>query len=352
MARPNRIWFRKDTGWWMVTLGGKKVRLVEGKENKKLAEQKFHELAVLQARVPETPSARVADVIEAFLAWAKRHRSEETIRNYVWHGQSFSEHSGYLLSSALKPIHVTRWIDTHGWGPTTERNARRSVYRAFSWACEEGILAVNPLKGMKCPKARTRQRIMTRQEYAALMKYGRREFKLFLFALRQTGCRPKEARLLKWSQVTDDRWVLDKHKTADAVGKSRIIYLTKPMRRLMENLRRKTGSEYVFVNSQGKPWTTNAIKLRIQRIKDKTPLADDVTAYLLRHAFGTNAIMNGVDVATVAELMGHSSLEMISKVYCHLAGEHRHLQEAVERVSRPLAHAKPQPNGKHPDAGT
>jgi len=27
MARPNRIWFRKDIGWWMVTLGGKKNRL-------------------------------------------------------------------------------------------------------------------------------------------------------------------------------------------------------------------------------------------------------------------------------------------------------------------------------------
>jgi hypothetical protein len=65
------------------------------------------------------------------LAWAKRHLSEETIRNYVWHGQSFSEHSGYLLSSALKPIHVTRWADTHGWGPTSERNARRSVHRVF-----------------------------------------------------------------------------------------------------------------------------------------------------------------------------------------------------------------------------
>ena len=108
MARPNRIWFRKDIGWWMVTLGGKKVRLAQGKENKKLAEQKFHELAAMQARIPEAPSARVADVIEAFLAWAKRHRSEETLRNYLWYGERFSEHSGYLLSSALKPIHLTR----------------------------------------------------------------------------------------------------------------------------------------------------------------------------------------------------------------------------------------------------
>ena len=40
MSRPNKIWFRKDIGWWMVTLAGRKVRLAQGREQKKLAEQK------------------------------------------------------------------------------------------------------------------------------------------------------------------------------------------------------------------------------------------------------------------------------------------------------------------------
>ena len=44
MGRLNRIWFRKDIGWWMVTLGGEKVRLATGRQNKTLAQQKFHEL--------------------------------------------------------------------------------------------------------------------------------------------------------------------------------------------------------------------------------------------------------------------------------------------------------------------
>ena len=352
MGRPNRIWFRKDIGWWMVTLGGKKVRLAQGKENRRQAEQKFYELAAQQTRTPEAPSARVADVIEAFLAWAARHRSEETLRNYVWYGQKFSEHSGYLHATALKPIHVTRWLDDHNWGQTTERNARRSIYRAFSWACQEGILEKNPLQGMRCPRALTRQRMMAREEYTILFRHARRELRHLLFSLRHTGCRPKEARLLRWEQVRADRWVLSDHKTAHVVGKPRVIYLDKPMQRLMRNLRRKATSPHVFLNSRGRPWTANALKLRIASIKAKANLPDDVTTYLLRHAFGTNAILNGVDVATVAELMGHSSLEMISKVYCHLAGEHEHLQDAVERVNRLRAPARPAPDGPRPDAGT
>jgi len=341
MARPNKIWFRKDIGWWMVTLGGVKTRLAEGKANKKAAQDKFHELALVQSRAPEAPSARVADVIEAFLAWSKLHRSEETNRNYFWYGEKFAESAGYLLVPELKPIHVTRWVDEHGWKETTERNARRSVYRAFSWAQEEGIIPANPLKGMKCPRARTRERALANNEYAILMRNSRRDFKRLLFALKHTGCRPKEARTLTWDQVQEDRWVLANHKTAHKVGKPRIIYLSRPMQRLMKTLRGRSKSEYVFLNARGVPWTVNAIRCRINRLKDKTDLPKDVCSYLLRHAFGTNAILNGVDVITVAQLMGHESLDMIKKVYAHLADKHGHLQNALEQARKRPSPARP-----------
>lgn len=345
MARPNTIWFRKDIGWWMVTLGGVKTRLVEGKANKKAAQDKFHELALLQSRVPEAPSARVADVIEAFLAWSKIHRSDETNRNYIWYGEKFAEAAGYLLVSELKPIHVTRFVDKHGWQGTTERNARRSIYRVFSWCREEGILPDNPLKGMKCPRARTRERALTDHEYAVLMWNSRRDFRRLLFALKHTGCRPKEARTLTWDQVQEDQWVLRHHKTAHKVGKPRIIFLSKPMQRLMKTLRNRSKDSHVFLNARSEPWTVNAIRCRINRLKKKTDLPKDVCSYLLRHAFGTNAILNGVDVITVAQLMGHESLDMIKKVYAHLADKHKHLQDALEQVRKRPGPAKP-PQGE------
>ena len=71
-------------------------------------------------------------------AASKLNRSPETNRNYQWYGQLLAEHSGYLHASELKPIHVTRWATERGWKGTTERNPRRSVFRAFSWAAEEG----------------------------------------------------------------------------------------------------------------------------------------------------------------------------------------------------------------------
>jgi integrase len=251
MSRPNKIWFRKDTGWWMVTLGGRKVRLAEGRANKKLAEQKFHEQKAVTPMAPESQGARVADVIESFLLWARVHRSPETCRNLVWYGEAFSEHSGYIQASELKPIHLTRWITGKGWNQTTERNARRSIYRAFAWACDEGLLKTNPLKGMKCPAAATRQRALSDAEFRVLLRNSDRCFKMLLFALRETGCRPKEARTLRWGNVLEDRWVLLKHKTVAKTHRPRIIYLTAPMRRLMIVLKRTSKSDFVFVNARG-----------------------------------------------------------------------------------------------------
>jgi integrase len=336
----------------MITLDGKKLRLAQGRKNKKLAEQKYHELKVIQARPGESSEACIADIVDSFLAWSKIHRSAETNRNHIWYGQKFSEHIGYLKATDLRPTHLTKWIDGQSWGQTTQRNARRSVYRAFTWAVEEGILQKNPLHGMKCPAALTRQRAMTDAEFRALLRASKHDFKLLLFALRQTGCRPKEARTLTWAQVLNDRWVLSQHKTAHAIQRPRTIYLTKPMQLLMKVLRLRRldqdGRNCVFLNSRGNAWTRDALHLRIRRVKEKLKLPADLCAYLARHAFGTSAIMNGVDPMSVAQLMGHSSLDMIQKVYVHLGNEHNHLQTAVERATKPLVGAKMKPTDPNP----
>lgn len=335
MPRENKIWFRKDTGWWMVTLAGKKVRLAQGRENKKSAAQKFHEFAAIRVEPPQSPGARVADLIESFLACNRPRLSTETMRNYDWYGQAFAEHSGYLLANDLKPFHVTAFIGGNkGWGRTTQYNARRTLFRIFSWATEEGMLVANPLRGMKRPKPLPRNRAMTETEFRSLLKGERMiRFKTFLYALWATGCRPKEARTLRWENVRETQWVFNEHKTFHKTRKPRVVYLTGSMQRLMSVLRLRSTSDFVFLNCRGKPWSCNAVRIRIEKLRKKLGLADDLCAYLIRHAFGTNAIVNGVDVATVAELLGHTSLEMVSTTYLHLADQKTHLNDAVERAT-------------------
>lgn len=55
--------------------------------------------------------------------------------------------------------------------------------------------------------------------------------------------------------------------------------------------------------------TTDAIADVIAAITTAAGMDDHVTSHVLRHTFGTELTRRGVDLVTVAELMGHASLE-------------------------------------------
>jgi integrase len=339
MARPAKVWYRSDIGWWMITLGGEKTRLVEGlndDHHRQLAEEKYIELRKLRRTAPEAVGSRTADVIEAFLQHSRIHFATDTHRINKYYCQLFAEACGQELARGLKPYHIDRWIDpkveADEWGETTVYNARKAAMRVMSWAAERKILAENPLDGMKNPKPRPRQRAITDAEFWKLHENAGGPLRDLLLALYLTGARPKEVRELMWEQVREDRWVLKEHKTAKKTGKPRVIYLTGPLKEMTDRLR-GNGHTHVFLNTEGKPWTMNALRLQVWRIKKKLGLAEDVCAYLCRHGFGTRAILSGVDGPTLAELMGHTSQEMISKVYVHLADQHQHLKDAVNRIN-------------------
>ena len=69
------------------------------------------------------------------------------------------------------------------------------------------------------------------------------------------------------------------------------------------------GSAALFTSSRGTRMTTDAIADVIAAITTAAGLDDHVTSHVLRHTFGTELTRRGVDIVTVAELMGHASLE-------------------------------------------
>jgi len=333
MARTPKPWFRRQTGWWMVSLGGKQHKLAEGRENKKVAQKKFHELLLLVAEAPGAQDIRVASVCDAFLGWSQKYQSPETYRGYLFYVQSFCEACGFLLVKDTCPHHVLEWISKKKWGATSQYNAVRAAQRVFNWAVKQKLIAQNPTKGMERPRPKSRTSYVTKEEFRLLRRAAVPQFRLLLFALRQTGARPSEVRRLTWDQVREDRWVLAEHKTVGKTGKPRVIYLTPPMRRLMRILRRHTTNKHVFVNCHRRPWTTNAVRLQMKRLRDKLGLRNNVCAYEIRHAFGTYGVLNGVDIATLSELMGHRDTTMVSRVYAHLAGQTAHLAAAVKKAA-------------------
>ena len=145
-------------------------------------------------------------------------------------------------------------------------------------------------------------------------------FRDFLFAIQETGARPGEVRRLTAENYSRaiGAWELREHKTDAKTASPRIIYLTPAMQALTERLIAERSEGPLFVNRRGKPWTSNAIRCRFRAIRKRFPELKGVVAYTYRHTFTTDALLRHVPIATVAELLGHSSTRMVEDVYGHL----------------------------------
>jgi integrase len=342
MSKQARPWFRNGTGWWMVTVGGRQHKLVEGRENRKLAWQLYHELMVNVAESPESPDLRVISLCDYFLDWSEKNQSPRTYQGYQWFLQSFCDSCGDVRVADLKPYYVTQWIDSQStWKSSETRyNGMRNVKRVFSWSVEQQLIGKSPVAGMKLPRRQPRRTYMKDRIYRQLRREACQPLKYLLFALRQTGARPSELYKLTWDEVQDDRFVLHEHKTVHKTGRARVIMLSQLMQRLVASLRKQATSEYVFVNTKGKPWNSNSVQLSLNRLRKKLGIEEPVQAYGLRHAFAAYALRSGVNTATVAELMGHVDTTMVSRVYGHLAQAVDHLLDTVDGLSRRCRRSK------------
>ena len=136
-----------------------------------------------------------------------------------------------------------------------------------------------------------------------------------LTVLRETGCRPKEARIVEARHIDGHRWVFD---VLESKGKKRrrVVKLTDTAFTICQRLALKYPEGPLFRNRNGKPWSHRAVDYRLWRLSRK--LGFSVTAYSLRHSWATDAIGRGASLAAIAFFMGHQGTKMLETVYSHV----------------------------------
>ena len=152
----------------------------------------------------------------------------------------------------------------------------------------------------------------------------------------QTGCRPGEVARLTAANVNIELglWVFNEHKTSRKTKKPRVVYLTPSMLELSRKMVAKLPDSPLFRSPRsGKRFTPNGIRCRFRRLREKLPHLKHFVAYSARHTYATHALMNGVGVAQVAELLGHSDVQMVSRVYGHLTDQVQHMREAAMKAT-------------------
>jgi integrase len=217
----------------------------------------------------------------------------------------------------------------------TRKRFNATVNTPFNEAVRVGLIARNPFRGLRIPEG-PEGRDWTAKEYSTVMRLASKPMRLFLVFLRFSGARPGEARDLEWSHVRDDLGVIvqQNHKTAWLGKGPRRIYFNHVIVRLLAWLRTHSPHKrFVFTNSFGGQWKTRALTKNLQAIRNKSGLSNAVKLHGGRHTYSTHALMNGTDLADLAQLLGHRSISSTLR-YTHLTDKSDYLRAASEKAVR------------------
>jgi integrase len=307
--------------------------------------------AILQFPAP-MPSAdpTVAEVVGLYIRLeAKLETRTEHLRSWQEKARvlnRFADAHGQLRISQCTKAILRLWIDTNprlhsDW---SRGGKCRIVQRCFNWAADEmELIGRNPFKGVRYAKGK-RGRPVTDAEFDAILDLAGPIFAPVMRFCRLTGSRPAEMSGTRWVDVQGDlhagrAWIVQAdHKTGKKTGKPRVIALPPDAISLLLSIKRALGvlpgfePEFVFLNSRKRRWQRNTICMRWRTIRAKLGLPRDCKLYGCRHAFATQAILNGVEVQELAELLGHSGTQM-TQHYLHLAGEHQWLCDMAAKAT-------------------
>jgi integrase len=149
------------------------------------------------------------------------------------------------------------------------------------------------------------------------------------FAL-ETGLRLTEQFHSRWDCLNTEQGILTIPLSKS--GKTRHVILTDAALEIIKGLTSWMHSPYLFPSplTSGQPMQGRNFVVKVYEPALKRAKIEGVTWHTLRHTFASRAVMAGVDIRTVQELMGHSTITMTMQ-YAHLSPAH--LRIAVNRAS-------------------
>jgi integrase len=228
-------------------------------------------------------------------------------------------HAGYgdRQCSELTPTDIDRWLAAHVWKSGGRRIRLQALRRAFNFAVERQVIAKNPIKGYKLPKATSRITYLTPAQEESLLKASSPAFALALKFCIRTGARfGCEFAALCGRHVKDhgDRmeWIFkaDESKTK----RQRIIRITDP--EIIRVVRARMNDGPIFRNESGTPWSRIMLSQNFRRAKARikkqgVSLDPDACMYSCRHTYAKRTLEGFwtgklASIKTLARLMGNT----------------------------------------------
>lgn len=196
----------------------------------------------------------------------------------------------------------------------------------FSKAVDWGYAKENPVKKVKFFKLNNAIiRYLDPNEYKALLTHCEKSIKPFVMLALHTGMRKEELASLTWNDVNMDKRTI--HIRESKNGEGRFIPINATAKEVLDELSqvRRIDSQDVFHDL-----------VNFRRLWDKALKNASITNFRFhdcRHTFASYAIMSGMDLRTLQDILGHKTIAMTLR-YSHLSQQHK--MAAVQKMDQYL----------------
>ena len=209
-------------------------------------------------------------------------------------------------------------------------------------AFKEGLINSNPTPLAESIK-KTQNEItpLSKEEIVKLLEVSK-SYGLLYYIVKlalETGMRRGELLGLHWSDIDFDKGTITIRRTLyndQTIGtpktdkSRRTIYVSKDTLKELLSIK-KEGYEPVFTIT-GKYLKATAMYAKFKRMVQKAGLRSDIRFHDLRHTHATLLIGHGIDIKTVSERLGHSSVTVTLDRYTHVLKEND--KKAAELVTK------------------
>ena len=224
--------------------------------------------------------------------------------------------------------------------PSTIQKEFALLSHMFNVARREwGLPVGNPVADVSRPKIRNgRTRFLTKEEAQKLLDVAKKsqnqKLYPYLLVMMHTGMRPSEAAGLTWGDVD-----LDARLAKLQITKTDMRYV--PLTEMAETELRAIrpmdvkNDDLVFLppSSMNSTRLRNIPSLHFNRSFDTARTKaglKDVHLHDLRHTAASHLLMAGVDLRTLADILGHKTMQMVLR-YTHLLNDYK--LKAVDKIN-------------------
>jgi integrase len=311
--------------------------LAATKQNMRAAQdqESKHRQELREGRRPSRP-IQVREFNEAarsFLHWAKmEYRAHpNSYRRIATSFTSAAQFFGREPVSLISPGRLEEYkawrVNDHGIRDITLRHDLHALSKFFGYAVKQRWAIDNPIRNVTIPSDADAIRIHVlnfeeEREYFLRAAKHRDLNDLGRLILNQ-GMRPEEVTSLRKSDVNLHHGQLRiiggkspaARRTLDLTSESRVILA-----------RRMAGdSKWIFPSSRNPGQSITRVNGAHDRLCAEASKAGIVFTFVLydfRHTFATRIAQAGIDLATLAAILGHSSIRLVQR-YVHPTAEHK-----------------------------